>query len=88
MRVYTWNKYGLKITVKIEVPEKVNVAKDRITDRGYGKMDSNFNYDFEYLGSFDTLYTDKNLFMYPSLFTYVLKDIFNIDYLLWLSTCK
>ena len=86
--MYKWNKYGLKITVKIEVPEKANTAKDRITGKGYGKMNSNFNHNFEYLGSFDMLYTDENQFIYPSLFTYVLKDILHIDYLMWLSTCK
>lgn len=34
------------------------------------------------------LYYDKNQFMYPSLFTYAIKDILNIDYLMWLSICK
>lgn len=87
MRTYKWNKYGFKISIEVEVPDVVNTVVDYM-GKSYGKMNLDYHKEFDYLGSFNELYYDENQFMYPSLFTYAIEDILNIDYLMWLSTCK
>ena len=69
MRVYKYNKNGIKITVKIEVPD------DTVS------LNPNFNetLDFEYLGSPDRLYYDDSKYMYPSLLTYLDYDLRGIS---------
>lgn len=71
MRVYKYNKNGIKITVKVDIPEETV------------SLDSNFHktLDFEYLGSPDRLYYDDSKYFYPSLLTYLNYDLYAISLL-------
>ena len=79
MRQYKWNKYGFKISLKLEVPDKyIGVFR--------GKLDKDKIWKFDYLGDWEKLYSNDQAFMYPSLFTYFMNDL--EDILCWYNTEK
>lgn len=65
MRIYKYNKNGIKIAVKVDIPDKTI------------SLDPNFHetLDFEYLGTPDKLYYDDSRYCYPSLLTYLNYDL-------------
>lgn len=69
MRIYKYNKNGIKITVKIDVPDETI------------SLDPNFHetLDFEYLGTPDKLYYDASRYCYPSLLTYLNYDLYDLS---------
>lgn len=78
MRYYKWNKYGLKITVKIEVPKEISSLKRRYSDLKYDKIKENYTQTFDYLGDWTSLYTDDKRFVYSSLIYYIFDDVLDI----------
>lgn len=67
--MYKWNKYGLKITVKIEVPEKVFQTTDVNRNPITRLSSDNWIDQYAYLGSFGEAYCDlKDKQTYISLF--------------------
>lgn len=69
MRIYKYNKNGIKITVKVDIPEETV------------SLDPNFHktLDFEYLGSPNRLYCSDSKYSYPSLLTYLNYDLCDIS---------
>ena len=78
MRQYKWNKYGFKISLKLEVPKDYN---NKLND----KLLEDKIWELDYLGDWERLYSDNQAFMYPSLFTYFMGDITEI--LIWYIYC-
>lgn len=78
MRVYKWNKYGLKITVKVEVPKEIRDLKHRYSNLKYDEIKENYTQTFDYLGDWDGLYTDDKRFVYSSLIYYIFGDVLDI----------
>ena len=78
MRVYKWNKYGLKITVKIKVPNEIRNLKRRYCDSVYSEIKENYTQTFDYLGDFTHLYIDNQQFIYSSLLYYSFDDLLDI----------
>lgn len=78
MRYYKWNKYGLKITVKIEVPKEISSLKHRYSDLTYNKIKENYTQTFDYLGDWNSLYLDDKSFLYSSLLSYLFEDVSDI----------
>lgn len=69
MRTYKYNKNGIKITVKVDVPDETV------------PLDPNFHetLDFEYLGTPGQLYYDDSRYCYPSLLTYLNYDLYDLS---------
>lgn len=69
MRIYKYNKNGIKITVKIDIPD------------GTISLDPNFHetLDFEYLRTPNKLYYDDSRYCYPSLLTYLNYDLYDLS---------
>lgn len=69
MRIYKYNKNGIKITVKIDILDKTII------------LDPNFHetLDFEYLGTPGKLYYDDSRYCYPSLLTYLNYDLCDLS---------
>lgn len=76
--MYKWNKYGLKITVNIEVPKEIFNLQRRYFDLKYDAIKENYTQTFDYLGDFTGLYVDDQRFIYSSLLTYIFEDILDI----------
>lgn len=74
MRQYKWNKYGFKITLRLEVPKEYN---NKLND----KLLEDKTWKLDYLGDWEKLYSDDQAFMYPSLFIYFMGDLTEI--LIW-----
>lgn len=74
MRQYKWNKYGFKISLRLEVPKDYN---NKLND----KLLEDKIWELDYLGDWEKLYSDNQAFMYPSLFTYFMGDLTEI--LIW-----
>ena len=74
MRQYKWNKYGFKITLRLEIPKEYN---NKLND----KLLEDKTWKLDYLGDWEKLYSDNQAFMYPSLFTYFIGDLTEI--LIW-----
>lgn len=72
MRIYKYNKNGIKITVKIDIPEEITTS---------GLVDPNFHetLDFEYLGDPYQLYYDDSRYCYPSFLTYLNYDLHDLS---------
>lgn len=72
MRIYKYNKNGIKITVKVDIPEEIRTSH---------LVDPNFDLtiDFEYLGTSNQLYYDGSRYSYPSLLTYLNYDLCDIS---------
>ena len=83
MRIYKWNKYGLKITINVEVPKEIQNLKRRYCDLTYSEIKENCIQTFDYLGDFTDLYVDNKLFMYSSLLCYIFHDILDIHWRYW-----
>lgn len=82
MRIYKYNKNGIKITVKIEIPDEITTS---------GLVDPNFHetLDFEYLGTPNKLYYDNSRNSYPSFLTYLNYDLRDVSLMHdMLSLCK
>lgn len=69
MRIYKYNKNGIKIIIKVDVTDKTI------------SLDPNFHetLDFEYLGTPDKLYYDDSRYCYPSLLTYLNYDLYDLS---------
>lgn len=78
MRQYKWNKYGFKISLELEVPKEYN---NKLND----KLLEDKIWNLDYLGDWEKLYSDNQDFMYPSLFTYFMRDL--IEILIWYIHC-
>ena len=78
MRQYKWNKYGFKISLELEVPKEYN---NKLND----KLLEDKIWNLDYLGDWEKLYSDNQAFMYPSLFTYFMRDL--IEILIWYIHC-
>lgn len=76
--MYKWNDYGLKITVKIEVPKEVNNLTRWNCSLKYDEIKENYTQTFDYLGDWDGLYTDDKRFVYSSLIYYIFGDVLDI----------
>lgn len=76
--MYKWNKYGLKITVTIEVPKEINNLTKWDGSSKYDEIKENYTQTFDYLGDWDSLYTDDKRFMYSSLIYYIFGDVLDI----------
>ena len=74
MRQYKWNKYGFKITLRLEIPKEYN---NKLND----KLLEDKTWKLDYLGDWENLYSNGQAFMYPSLFTYFMGDLTEI--LIW-----
>lgn len=79
MRQYKWNKYGFKISLRLEIPKDYN---NKLND----KLLEDKTWELDYLGDWDELYSDNQAFMYPSLFTYFMGDLEEI--LIWYTYQK
>lgn len=78
MRVYKWNKYGFKITIKIEVPKEItNLTRWNCSSK-YDEIKENYIQTFDYLGDWSSLYTDDKRFAYSSLLYYIFDDVLDI----------
>lgn len=69
MRIYKYNKNGIKITVKVDIPDEII------------SLDPNFHrtIDFEYLGDPNQLYYDDLRNSYPSFLTYLNYDLSDVS---------
>ena len=79
MRAYKWNKYGVKITINIEVPFEV-VNGELYTYLGT----TNWIDKYSYLGTFDDCYRDlQSKQCYISLFDNLNRDLREIYRILY-----
>lgn len=76
--MYKWNNYGLKITVKIEVPKEINNLTRWNCSSKYDEIKENYTQTFDYLGDFTHLYVDDQQFVYSSLLYYSFDDLLDI----------
>lgn len=69
MRIYKYNKNGVKITIKIDIPDELIPFYPNF----YKTL------DFEYLGAPNQLYYDDSRYSYPSLLTYLNYDLWDLS---------
>ena len=83
MRQYKWDKYGLKITIKIEVPKEINNLTRWDCRSKYNEIKENYTQTFNYFGDCYNLYVDNKQFMYSSLIYYVFGDVLSLYWRYW-----